>query len=169
MTVEIYSKRPRNNASPMNEAEIGTPQSAERRLAALRGGRQALNMWHAKAVDADNSLDTLGIPDAVSPSSEQEVRASLEKMEEESRNALRHGRKLEDVNYWRQRAGWADDDATMANFNQGVYDTYYALGDDDSKSNAGSSSSSSGKSEASAKAAGNNSGMILTLAKVVGG
>ena len=38
----------------------------------------------------------------------------------------RHHRRLdEDVDYWRKRAGWADDDETMKNYNQGVYNTYY--------------------------------------------
>ena len=40
-------------------------------------------------------------------------------------------RRLEDVDYWRQRAGWFDDDVTMQDYNNGVYDTYYQLGDDD--------------------------------------
>ena len=37
-------------------------------------------------------------------------------------------RRLEDVDYWRKRAGWADDDETMKSYNQGVYNTYY-MGD----------------------------------------
>jgi len=41
----------------------------------------------------------------------------------------RNGRKLEDVDYWRKRAGWYDDDASMLEYNQGVYDTYYSLDD----------------------------------------
>lgn len=40
-------------------------------------------------------------------------------------------RRVEDVDYWRQRAGWFDDDVTMQEYNSGVYDTYYQLGDDD--------------------------------------
>jgi hypothetical protein len=40
-------------------------------------------------------------------------------------------RRLEDVDYWRKRAGWFDDDVTMQDYNSGVYDTYYQLGDDD--------------------------------------
>lgn len=39
-------------------------------------------------------------------------------------------RRTEDIQYWRQRAGWFDDDASMKNYNNGVYDTYYQLDDD---------------------------------------
>lgn len=40
------------------------------------------------------------------------------------RRMLRH-RRVEDVEYWRQRAGWFDDDAAMKDYNNGVYDTYF--------------------------------------------
>lgn len=40
-------------------------------------------------------------------------------------------RRVEDVDYWRKRAGWFDDDVSMQEYNSGVYDTYYQLGDDD--------------------------------------
>jgi len=36
----------------------------------------------------------------------------------------------EQVDYWRQRAGWFDDDAKMQEYNKGVYDTYYQYDDD---------------------------------------
>jgi hypothetical protein len=51
-------------------------------------------------------------------------------------------RRLEDVNvdYWRSQAGWADDDATMKSYNEGVYSTWY--GGDLSRSNSGSTSGS---------------------------
>jgi hypothetical protein len=39
-------------------------------------------------------------------------------------------RRNEDVEYWRKRAGWFDDDVSMKEFNSGVYDTYYQLDDD---------------------------------------
>ena len=39
-------------------------------------------------------------------------------------------RRLEELDYWRQRAGWYDDEVSMKEFNNGVYDTYYQLDDD---------------------------------------
>lgn len=53
-------------------------------------------------------------------------------------------RKLEDVDYWRKRAGWYDDDAKMTEYNQGVYDTYYSVTDDQvSQGGSGSSTTTS--------------------------
>lgn len=44
---------------------------------------------------------------------------------------LRASRSLEDmVDYWRKRAGWYDDDQSMKEYNQGVYDNYYGIDDD---------------------------------------
>ena len=56
----------------------------------------------------------------------------------ESTNNI-NSRWLEDVNvdYWRQRAGWADDDETMKSYNQGVYNTYH-YGNDSSSNTGGS-------------------------------
>lgn len=34
-------------------------------------------------------------------------------------------RRVEEVDYWKQRAGWFDDDVSMKEYNTGVYDTYY--------------------------------------------
>jgi len=34
-------------------------------------------------------------------------------------------RELEDVDYWRKRSGWFDDDESKLEYNSGVYDTYY--------------------------------------------
>jgi len=48
--------------------------------------------------------------------------------EESARTNLR--RRAEDVDYWRKRAGWFDDDASMKEYNNGVYDTYYQIDDD---------------------------------------
>lgn len=48
---------------------------------------------------------------------------------------LRH-RQLEEVDYWRKRAGWFDDDEAMASYNNGVYDSYYQLDDDPRKPHA---------------------------------
>jgi hypothetical protein len=39
-------------------------------------------------------------------------------------------RRAEDVEYWRQRSGWFDDDETMKKYNSGVYDSYYQPDDD---------------------------------------
>lgn len=45
---------------------------------------------------------------------------------------LRAPRRLdESVSYWRHRAGWFDDDKSMSDYNSGVYDKYYQVGDDD--------------------------------------
>eukprot|EP00559_Dactyliosolen_fragilissimus_P007386 CAMPEP_0184871110 /NCGR_PEP_ID=MMETSP0580-20130426/39947_1 /TAXON_ID=1118495 /ORGANISM="Dactyliosolen fragilissimus" /LENGTH=186 /DNA_ID=CAMNT_0027373619 /DNA_START=88 /DNA_END=649 /DNA_ORIENTATION=+ len=41
-------------------------------------------------------------------------------------------RRVEDVEYWRKRAGWFDDDASMKDYNRGVYDSYFSIDDDDS-------------------------------------
>lgn len=39
-------------------------------------------------------------------------------------------RLLEDVDYWRKRAGWYDDDESMKDYNSGVYNSYYSIDDD---------------------------------------
>jgi hypothetical protein len=64
------------------------------------------------------------------------------------------GRQLSDsteseVDYWRKRAGWADDDATMTEYNNGVYTHMYGYGDDGVVSSSSSSSSSSSNSSSS--------------------
>ena len=41
-------------------------------------------------------------------------------------------RRAEEIEYWRQRAGWFNDDESMRDYNQGVYDTYYEIDDDGS-------------------------------------
>jgi hypothetical protein len=53
---------------------------------------------------------------------------SIEKMDRIVHKNLR--RRNEDIEYWRQRAGWFDDDVSMKEFNSGVYDTYYNTDDD---------------------------------------
>jgi preprotein translocase subunit SecG len=35
-------------------------------------------------------------------------------------------RRAEDVDYWRKRSGWFDDDEAMREYNSGVYDAYYS-------------------------------------------
>jgi hypothetical protein len=49
-------------------------------------------------------------------------------------------RRTEDVEYWRQRAGWFNDDSKMVQYNNGVYDTYYQAEDDGSGNGSGRSS-----------------------------
>jgi len=73
-------------------------------------------------------------------------------------------RRLEDANvdYWRQAAGWADDDETMKSYNQGVYNTYY-MGDDASGDRGGSSAST----DQSTTKALDHLGWILGLASTV--
>jgi hypothetical protein len=58
------------------------------------------------------------------------------------------GRQLEDVEYWRKRAGWFDDDVTMKDYNSGVSSSYYAMGDDNTKRSSSSSGFLKGQSGA---------------------
>lgn len=51
------------------------------------------------------------------------------------RQSLR--RRVEEIDYWRKRAGWFDDDISMREFNNGVYDTYYQIDDDQVIANGG--------------------------------
>jgi hypothetical protein len=53
-------------------------------------------------------------------------------------------RRAEEADYWRKRAGWFDDDASMKDYNNGVYDAYYQLDDDGSGTKKNSSSSVDG-------------------------
>lgn len=39
-------------------------------------------------------------------------------------------RRTEDVDYWRKRAGWFDDDVSMQQYNSGIQDSYYQMDDD---------------------------------------
>mmetsp|Transcript_23978 Transcript_23978/g.50534 ORF Transcript_23978/g.50534 Transcript_23978/m.50534 type:complete len:254 (-) Transcript_23978:460-1221(-) len=77
--------------------------------------------------------------------------------------AAHRARRLEDVDYWRKRAGWADDDETMKSYNQGVYNTYYV--GDDATSSGGSSSGESGGSIGSRAKSGmaGSTGIIIGL------
>lgn len=50
----------------------------------------------------------------------------------ESRGIRVPRRRTEDVEYWRKRAGWFDDDIRMGEYNNGVYDTFYQIDDDGS-------------------------------------
>ena len=72
-----------------------------------------------------------------------EPKGSLIDMKTGNLRATRH---LEDVDYWRKRAGWFDDDKSMTDYNHGVYDKFYGRNDDDQtvkKSKAGGGSSKS--------------------------
>ncbi|KAL7466929.1 hypothetical protein ACHAXS_007200 [Conticribra weissflogii] len=72
-------------------------------------------------------------------------------------------RRLEDVDYWRKRAGWADDDETMKSYNQGVYNTYY-VGDDATNGSGSSSGNSGGRIGSRAKSSMTGStGLIIGL------
>jgi len=70
-------------------------------------------------------------------------------------------RKLDDVDYWRKRAGWYDDDISMTEYNSGVYNSYYSIDDDDS-----TSSTSSGSDNSSGISF--DSGMITTVLQICG-
>ena len=50
-------------------------------------------------------------------------------MDRRAQKSLR--RRNEEIAYWRKRAGWYDDDVSMTQFNNGVYNSYYEADDDD--------------------------------------
>ncbi|KAL7485469.1 hypothetical protein ACHAW6_011076 [Cyclotella cf. meneghiniana] len=77
-----------------------------------------------------------------------------------------YSRNLEDVDYWRKRAGWADDDETMKSYNQGVYNTYY-LGDNENNGGGSSSSSVSKKNNQSSIKLSDHLGWIIGLASAL--
>lgn len=81
------------------------------------------------------------------------------------RSRKSYNRNLEDVDYWRKRAGWADDDETMKSYNQGVYNTYY-LGDENN-SGGGSGSSVSKKNNQSSIKLSDHLGWIVGLASAL--
>jgi len=64
--------------------------------------------------EINNSLDS-------NSNTKNYLRASILKSDQ--------SRKLEDVDYWRKRAGWFDDDEAMKAYNEGVYDTFYSTDD----------------------------------------
>lgn len=51
----------------------------------------------------------------------------------------------EELSYWRKRAGWYDDDQSMRAFNNGVYDTYYQIDDDQVAKKTGTTSKNGAK------------------------
>jgi len=78
---------------------------------------------------------------------EMDMLFDLDLEEQQLRIASRRvaaNRKLEDVDYWRQKSGWYDDDTSMIDYNSGVYSTNYAIDDEEySLSDDGTSSSKS--------------------------
>lgn len=66
-------------------------------------------------------------------------------------------RRTEDIDYWRKRAGWFDDDQSMKDFNNGVYDTYYQIDDDQALKSGSGKSSSKASAGGSGKQKGLNS------------
>ncbi|KAL7562177.1 hypothetical protein ACA910_017732 [Epithemia clementina (nom. ined.)] len=56
------------------------------------------------------------------------LRQSIPTREEEQVRHVQYSRRLEDVEYWRQRAGWFNDDAAMRDFNDGAYESFYGGG-----------------------------------------
>lgn len=84
---------------------------------------------------------------------------------------LRKARKLEDVDYWRKRAGWYDDDTSMVQFNNGVYDTYYQLDDDAARTRTynpeGGGDSGTAGSVGTGNDGGGFGGMFVKIAAVV--
>lgn len=67
-----------------------------------------------------------------------------EEVQERLLRRIQRQRLLEDVDYWRKRAGWYDDDESMLEYNKGVYDTYYSLDDEYDPSASASSSGGGG-------------------------
>jgi hypothetical protein len=51
-------------------------------------------------------------------------------------------RRNEDVDYWRHRSGWFDDDQAMRDYNNGVYDAYYQPDGENQKGSGGGLSAS---------------------------
>lgn len=63
------------------------------------------------------------------------LRSMLQHTVGEATNNLR--RRNEEVSYWRERAGWFDDDGSMQDYNNGVYDAYYQIDDDGARFSGG--------------------------------
>ncbi|KAL7527925.1 hypothetical protein ACHAWF_005730, partial [Thalassiosira exigua] len=82
--------------------------------------------------------------------------------------ASRHRRRLEDVDYWRKRAGWADDDESMKSYNQGVYNSYYAGEGDDWAFEQGGNSGGGSSNGGSGGAVGSGRGGMGSLGWIVG-
>lgn len=110
---------------PANNRSVITTQDIPLESAMTR--RQALQAGHEDYNEIDMLFD-------------------LELEEEQMRIAARRlaaNRKLEDVEYWRKRSGWYDDDESMREYNSGVYNSYYSI-DDDQISGSSSSSAEGG-------------------------
>lgn len=66
-------------------------------------------------------------------------------------------RRVEEAEYWRKRAGWFDDDASMQDYNNGVYDSYYQLDDE----------TGDGQKTAMSSAGGSNSELAIKVGLVI--
>lgn len=73
-------------------------------------------------------VDILGLREE----SAEEGLETIFRRDEENGISTQHNlrRRVEEIDYWRKRAGWFDDDVSMREFNNGVYDTYYQIDDD---------------------------------------
>jgi len=72
---------------------------------------------------------------------------NLELEEDQLRDAASRvaaNRKLEDVDYWRKRSGWYDDDESMREYNKGVHTSTYGVDDDFVAATKSSNSSAGG-------------------------
>lgn len=93
---------------------------------------------------------------------QESLRLRGSRHQHQNRHNNHHHRRLEDVDYWRKSAGWADDDEAMKSYNQGVYNTYY-MGDDVS---GGTNSGGMSGSKASRRVL-DHTGWILGLASTI--
>uniref|UniRef100_A0A7S4M861 Uncharacterized protein n=1 Tax=Odontella aurita TaxID=265563 RepID=A0A7S4M861_9STRA len=138
---------------PVPEKSMSSGEHQQHRAALLRGPMET-GIASDPLVDPNFDEDSLeGLFAA------EDAQMSLSRREDRPQQI----RALEDVDYWRKRAGWFDDDESMMEYNKGVYDTYYSL--DDEYSEDGSSSSSSGSSS---RGGGMGKKNIAIALKVVG-
>lgn len=114
-------------------------------------------------------------PDLYHPEEDHEEEM-MQSIYQPSPRHLRHRhRRTEDVDYWRKRAGWFDDDEAMRDYNNGVYDTYYQLDDDEQarKSGGGGGGASLANSDLASNAIKALSvlvalGLCFLIARVIG-
>lgn len=99
----------------------------------------------ARGVAAASASDPLFL-DADQNFDEDSIEGLLdaEDMQDRRLRERQQQRLLEDVDYWRKRAGWYDDDESMLEYNQGVYDTFYSLDDEYDPETASGNSSGGG-------------------------
>jgi len=104
----------------------------------------------------------------------EETEATTTQTRPKQYQPLRQQRALEDVDYWRKRAGWYDDDQSMVSYNAGVMTGYYNENDDDytptySNESSSSSSSSSKSSSFLSGISYQMSDIMVTAAQIFGG